>query len=180
MMVEHASRQPIPAVVRQGPASESARSPRPSKVVWTPAGVAGVAIVGLLIFTALFGQFVVPTDPNDQDLLNRLAPPYLFGGTSEHLLGTDGVGTDLLARLVAGARISLIVGLVATLVAGTIGVALGLLAGYAGGIVAAVVTFRIDVQMTLPFVVVGIAVVAVLGNSLTNVIVVLAVTGWVA
>jgi peptide/nickel transport system permease protein len=179
MMAEHATR-PLPAVVRPGRNSEFAKGLRPSKVVWTPAGIAGVVIISLLILIALFGQYVITTDPNKQDLVNRLAPPFLFGGTTDHVLGTDGVGADLLARLVAGARISLIVGVVATLVAGAIGVTLGLLAGYAGGLVDTVVNFLVDVQMTLPFVVVGIAVVAVLGNSLTNVIIVLAVTGWVA
>jgi peptide/nickel transport system permease protein len=179
-MVEQASQRPISAVIRPDRVSESARPPQPRKVVWSPAGVAGVSIVVLLVLTALFGELVITTDPNEQDLLNRLSPPYLFGGTTDHLLGTDGVGADLLARLVAGARISLIVGVVATLVAGLVGVTLGLLAGYAGGAVDSIVSFLVDVQMTLPFVVVGIAVVAVLGNSLTNVIVVLAVTGWVA
>jgi peptide/nickel transport system permease protein len=179
-MVEQASHRPISAVIRPDRVGETTRPRLPSKLVWSPAGVAGVAIVLLLVVTALFGDLVITTDPNEQDLLNRLSPPYLFGGTTDHLLGTDGVGADLLARLVAGARISLIVGVVATLVAGLVGVTLGLLAGYAGGAVDAVVNFLVDVQMTLPFVVVGIAVVAVLGNSLTNVIVVLAVTGWVA
>jgi peptide/nickel transport system permease protein len=85
-----------------------------------------------------------------------------------------------LARVVAGARISLLVGVVATFVAGAVGVILGLIAGYVGGLADALVSFLVDVQLTIPFVVVGIAVVAVLGNSLTNVIFVLAITGWVA
>src|SRR5215216_6133408 len=171
MMVEQATQRPLATKSVPAPDVVYTRKPRRRTIVWSPAGVAGAVLVTLLVLTALFGQLVITTDPNEQDLANRLARPYLFGGTTDHLLGTDGVGADLLARLVAGARISLIVGLVATFVAGAIGVALGLLAGYAGGIADAVVNFLVDVQMSLPFVVVGIAVVAVLGNSLTNVIV---------
>jgi peptide/nickel transport system permease protein len=180
MMVEQATRRPLTTNSRSTADAVSERKRRCRAIAWSPAGVAGMALVTLLVLTALFGQLLITTDPNEQDLLNRLTPPYLFGGTTDHLLGTDGVGADLLARLVAGARISLIVGFVATFVAGAVGVALGLLAGYVGGVVDAVVNFLVDVQMTLPFVVVGIAVVAVLGNTLTNVIVVLAITGWVA
>jgi peptide/nickel transport system permease protein len=180
MMAEHATPRPLPTISRPAPEVAGQRRMRRPRIVWSPAGVAGAGIIAFLVLTALFGPLVVTTDPDQQDLANRLAPPILFGGGTDHLLGTDGVGADLLARVVAGARISLIVGIVATLVAGAIGVVLGMIAGYAGGLLDAVVNFLVDVQMTLPFVVVGIAVVAVLGNSLTNVIVVLAITGWVA
>jgi peptide/nickel transport system permease protein len=179
-MVEQARHRPV-AAVAQPPAFDVApRKPRPREVVWSPAGVIGLGTVALLVLLALVGPLLISTDPDQQDLLSRLSPPILFGGTVDHLLGTDALGRDLLARVVAGARVSLIVGVVATLVAGAIGVLLGLIAGYAGGTADAAVNFLVDVQMTLPFVVVGIAVVAVLGNSLTNVIFVLAITGWVA
>jgi peptide/nickel transport system permease protein len=128
---------------------------------------------------ALVGPALLTIDPAKQDLRGRLSPPIGFGGDRHHLLGTDGLGRDLLARIVQGARVSLAIGVTATLIAGTIGVVLGLIAGYAGGIADRLVSFVVDVQQTVPFVVVAIGVVAVLQPSLRNVIVVLAVTGWV-
>ena len=142
-------------------------------------GAIGLGIVLLLIVVALVGPLVVRVDPARQELLGRLAPPVWLGGGAAHPLGTDEVGRDLLARVVAGARVSLLVGLTATLLAGTIGVALGLAAGYAGGVVDRVVSWVVDVHLAIPFVVVAIAVTAVLGNGLGNVLLVLVITGWV-
>lgn len=146
---------------------------------WPVGGTIGLAIIALLVLVAIFGPTVVRTDPAHQDLLARLQPPVWAGGNSDHLLGTDGLGRDLLARVVAGARSSLLVGVVATLFAGVIGVLLGLVAGYARGFADQVVTYLTDVQMAVPFVVIAIAVVAILGNSLWHVLLVLAVSGWV-
>jgi len=145
-----------------------------------PAGLVGLAIVAGLVLVALVGPLVVGTDPAKQNLLARLAPPVWAGGSFAHPLGTDGLGRDLLARIVAGARVSLLVGVVATLVAGVAGVLLGAIAGYARGAADRVVTYLADVQLAVPFVVFAIALVAVTnGASLTNVILVLAFTGWV-
>ncbi|MFL5761345.1 MAG: ABC transporter permease [Thermomicrobiales bacterium] len=180
MTAEQVRKQPVAPYLQSPSRPLADREPRRRRIVWSPAGVIGVGLVFLLVLVAVLGPVVISADPGKQDLLDRLAEPYLFGGRANHLLGTDGLGRDLFARVVAGARVSLIVGVVATLVAGVIGVALGLIAGYMGGAVDAAVSFLVDVQLTLPFVVVGIAVVAVLGNSLNNVILVLAITGWVA
>ena len=97
----------------------------------------------------------------------------------DHPLGTDQLGRDLLARLVSGARFRSRSASVATLLAGAVGVSLGLAAGYLGGRTDRAVTFLADVQLALPFVVIAIGVIAVLGNSTRNVIAVLAITGWV-
>lgn len=144
------------------------------------AGGFGLAAIALLALVAASGPWLVSTSPIHQSLANRLAPPLLFGGSASHPLGTDGLGRDLLARVVAGARVTLVIGLSATLISGAVGTILGVAAGYRGGRADAVVTFLSDVQLALPFVVVAIAVVAVLGASLLNVILVLAVTSWVA
>lgn len=144
-----------------------------------PAGAIGLGVVLLLVVVAAIGPALVPADPARQHLLARLAPPVWAGGSFAHPLGTDGLGRDLLARIAAGARVSLLVGVVATLVAGVFGVTLGLIAGYARGAADRIVTFLADIQLAVPFVVFAIAVVALFGNSLRNVIVVLAVTGWV-
>jgi peptide/nickel transport system permease protein len=142
-------------------------------------GLVGLALVLLLVAVALAGPLLIDADPAQQDLRGRLAPPLWAGGSAAHPFGTDQLGRDLLARIAAGARVSLAIGVTATLLAGAIGVALGLAAGYAGGFVDRLISFAVDVQQAIPFVVVAIGVVAVLGPSLRNVIVVLAATGWV-
>jgi len=142
--------------------------------------VIGIAILAALIAVASLGPWLWPADPDAQDLLNRLAPPWGLGGTPAHPLGTDTLGRDTLARLITGARVSLPVSLTATLLAGTIGVGLGVVAGFRGGWVDRVVTWLSDVQLAIPFVVFAIAVTATLGNSVRNVLLTLIVTGWVA
>jgi peptide/nickel transport system permease protein len=141
--------------------------------------VAGLLLVTLLLAIALVGPLATGANPDQQQLRDRLLPPVFAGGTWSHPLGTDQLGRDMLARIVAGARVSLTVGLTATVMATVIGVVLGLLAGGLAGPFDRLVAFAVDVQQALPFVVVAIGVVAVLGPSLLNVIVVLAVTGWV-
>ena len=142
-------------------------------------GMIGLALVGLLAIAALLGPWLAATDPDSQRLSDRLLPPFWAGGDTAHPLGTDGLGRDLLARIIAGARVSLAVGVTATLLAGAIGVSLGLLAGGLGGAIDRVISWLTDVQLAIPFVIVAIAVTATLGNSLANVILVLALTGWV-
>jgi peptide/nickel transport system permease protein len=153
--------------------------PRRSRRPLPLSGLVGLALVLLLVAVALAGPLLIDADPAQQDLRGRLAPPLWAGGSAAHPFGTDQLGRDLLARIAAGARVSLAIGVTATLLAGAIGVALGLAAGYAGGFVDRLISFAVDVQQAIPFVVVAIGVVAVLGPSLRNVIVVLAATGWV-
>jgi peptide/nickel transport system permease protein len=166
--------EPILAPAHSVRPSASAR-PRPPA-----SAVIGIAILAALIAVAILGPWLWPVDPDAQDLLNRLAPPWALGGTLAHPLGTDTLGRDTLARLIAGARVSLPVSLTATLLASTIGVGLGVVAGFRGGWVDRVVTWLSDVQLAIPFVVFAIAVTATLGNSVRNVLLTLIVTGWVA
>jgi peptide/nickel transport system permease protein len=141
--------------------------------------VIGMGLIGLLVVGALLGPSLWRVDPDAQDLVNRLAPPLGFGGTRQHPLGTDTLGRDTLARLIAGARVSLPLAAGAALVAGAMGTMLGVLAGYRGGWVDRVVTWLTDVQLAIPFVVFAIAVTAGFGNSIGNVLLTLVVTGWV-
>ena len=148
---------------------------------WPPASaLIGISILVVLAMFVLLGPALWQVDPQAQDLINRLAPPWGLGGTSAHPLGTDSLGRDTLARLIAGSRVSLPVSVVATLASGVIGIALGILAGYGGGWIDRMVTWLCDVQLAIPFVVFAIAVTAALGNSVGNVLVTLIVTGWVA
>jgi peptide/nickel transport system permease protein len=142
--------------------------------------VIGISILAILAVIALLGPSLWRVDPEAQDLINRLAPPWGLGGTNAHPLGTDNLGRDTLARLIAGARVSLPLSVAATFASGAIGTTLGILAGYGGGWIDRVVTWLSDVQLAIPFVVFAIAVTAVFGNSVGNVLVTLIVTGWVA
>jgi len=145
-----------------------------------------LALVGSLLLVAVLGPALVGTDPARQELSARFASPLGFGGSLAHPLGTDQLGRDLLARLVAGARVSLLIGVAATAAAGGLGVALGLIAGGAGLTGTAgraldrIVAWIIDVQQALPFVVVAIALTAALAPGLGTVLLTLALTGWVA
>lgn len=138
----------------------------------------GVVVVALLLVVAIFAPLLTPHSPYAQDLSSRMVPPVFLGGTWEHILGTDHLGRDYLARLIYGARVSLLIGTVAALISGVIGTAMGVAAGYFGGKVDAVVTFLINVRLAMPVVLVALAVVAILGGSLEVVIGVLGLLLW--
>jgi peptide/nickel transport system permease protein len=139
----------------------------------------GVVICAVVVFAALFGNALIPHDPFAQNLNNRLIPPFWMDGTQAgHLLGTDQLGRDYLARLVYGARISLLIGLTTTIVSGVIGTTLGTLGGYFGGIVDDVVLFLITCRLSIPVILVALAVVGLLGSSLTLVIATLGLLLW--
>lgn len=141
--------------------------------------VIGASLVSIVVLSAIFAPWVSPHDPAVQATSDRLSPPVLFGGTWEHPLGTDPLGRDLLSRIVYGSRISILLGLASVLGAGTIGLVLGALAGYFGGALDAVIMRLVDLQMAIPFLVLALAVLAALGPGLTNLVIVLVITGWV-
>ncbi len=117
--------------------------------------------------------------PGTIDLANRLTPPaWTAGGKPGHALGTDQLGRDVLSRLAFGARVSLFVGLSAVAISGIVGVALGLVAGYYGGWFDDVIMRLADFELAFPFILLAIAVLAVLGPGLEKVILVLSLTGW--
>ena len=139
----------------------------------------GAAIVLAAVLIALSAPLIAPHDPYYQDLLNRLVPPVWDSrGSWEHILGTDHLGRDYLSRLIYGARISLLIGIGAALISGLIGTFLGVAAGYFGGRVDMVVTFMITVRLSMPVVLVALAVVAIVGGSLQVVVMVLGFLLW--
>ena len=139
-----------------------------------------LVVVAVWIVVAVLAPILAPYGMNDIDVAQRLAPPcWMEGGSMDHIFGTDQLGRDVLTRLIYGSRISLIVGIVAGIVGLVIGVILGLLAGYFGGWIDVVISRMIDVMLAFPFIFLALLLVAALGASLTNVILVLGITGWV-
>jgi len=144
-----------------------------------PGVVLAWVILAVIAVVAVVPAAVAPHDPYDQDLARRLNPPvWLPGGHWDHLLGTDGVGRDVLSRIIFGARVSLVIGLLAVVVSGALGVAAGVVAGYFRGPADDVIMRVADVQLSFPFILAAVAIVSVLGASLQNIILVLGVTGW--
>lgn len=134
----------------------------------------GVVLVALAVAVALAGPWLVSADPRTQELALRLAGP-----TWSHPLGLDELGRDILARLVAGARISLLVGASVVSVSALVGLLVGGVAGYAGGWLDTLIGRVIDVLMAFPGILLAIALVAALGPSLRNVVIALTTIGWV-
>ena len=139
----------------------------------------GGFILAVIIIMAASAPLIAPHDPYDQDLLGRLALPFWKAGTNpEHLLGTDQLGRDYLSRLMYGAQISLLIGFATALIGGLIGTVMGVAAGYFGGRIDMFVTFMVTVRLSMPVVLVALAVVAVVGGSLEVVILVLGLLLW--
>jgi peptide/nickel transport system permease protein len=143
------------------------------------AGWVGFGIVAFLLLLAAVGPALVG-DPDKQVLRARLQPPVCFGGSWSHPLGTDQLGRDLLARAVAGARVTLLLSAAVTLASTVVGSALGLLAGVRPGRLDGMLHFLVDVQIALPVVVMAIAVAALFSPGFLLVFLVLFSTGWVA
>jgi peptide/nickel transport system permease protein len=141
--------------------------------------VTGIAIVGLVVVVALVGNYLVAHDPFVQDLGNRLKPPFWMEGTqSEHLLGTDQLGRDYLARLAYGARISLLIGIMTVITSGLIGITLGVFGGFFGGRIDDAVMFAITTRLSIPVVLVALAVVGLMGSGLGLVVATLGLLLW--
>jgi ABC-type dipeptide/oligopeptide/nickel transport system permease subunit len=133
----------------------------------------------LVLGSALGAPWIAPFSPNTVDIQHRLGPPaWMDGGTRAHLLGTDQIGRDLLSRVIYGGRVSLLIGTAAVLISSSIGVLLGLGAGYFAGRVDWTIMTLVNVMLTFPFVLLALAVIAVLGPSLLNMIIVLGVADW--
>jgi peptide/nickel transport system permease protein len=140
----------------------------------------GLIMVLCVIASGIFAPFFSPHDPILQDLEKRLLPPIGQAGSDPHyLLGTDHLGRDILSRLIYGARISLVVSISAVAFSAVLGTIVGLLAGFYGGKVDSIFMRLADVQLAFPFILLAIAVIAVLGPNLENIIIVLGITGWV-
>lgn len=139
----------------------------------------GAVIVLTMALIAIFAPLLVPHDPFAQDLNARLIPPsFMEGGRPENLLGTDQLGRDYLSRLIYGARISMLIGTMAVITSGLIGITLGVLGGFFGGRVDDVVMFVITCRLSIPLILVALAVVSLVGSSLTVVTLTIGLLIW--
>lgn len=145
-----------------------------------PVALVSLVVLVLIVVAALAAPYIAPYDPAAQSLRLRLRPPsWLPGGEPGHLLGTDALGRDMLTRVLYAARVSILVGVLAVAIQTVIGVGVGLVSGYYGGAVDNVFMRIADVQQAIPFLVLVVAVAAVVGPSFTNTVLILGVTGWV-
>jgi peptide/nickel transport system permease protein len=134
-----------------------------------------------VVLVAIFAPVLAPQDPTKLNLGKRLLPPiWITGSDPTFILGTDQLGRDMLSRLILGSRISVVVGISAVALSALVGVTLGLVSGFFGGWTDTLISRAIDSFMAIPFIVLALAVVSILGGSLVNIIIVLGFTGWVS
>lgn len=130
------------------------------------AAVVGGLIILFIILVGIIGPLFLKTDPNAQDLVNKLQPP-----SKEHWFGTDNFGRDIFTRIIFGTQLTLKVGFLSVFIGGVVGVVLGIVAGYYGGMVDTITMRIMDVLLAFPGILLALAIVSVLGGSLTNVII---------
>lgn len=134
--------------------------------------------IGIILFLALFGFLLQPYPHTQTDLWNQLQPPVFMGGSWDNILGTDDLGRDVLSRLLFGLRLSVLIGVIGTAIGAVLGSFLGILAAHFRGWVEEVLMMLVDVQVSLPFIIFALAVLAFVGNNLTILIIVVGIDGW--
>ena len=130
------------------------------------AAVVGGIVILFIILVGIFGPLLVKTDPNAQNILNKLQPP-----SKEHWFGTDNFGRDIFSRIVNGTKLTLTVGFLSVFIGGVIGVVLGIVSGYYGGAIDTITMRLMDILLAFPGILLALAIVSVLGGSLVNVII---------
>lgn len=138
-----------------------------------PLSLAGLALVLILVLTGIFGKSLMPYDPTAIAPVDRLMAP-----SAKHLLGTDEVGRDVLSRIIAGARISLVIGISIVFISAFIGMTIGLISGYFGGVVDQILMRITDIFISLPTLILAIAINAALGPSLPNAVMAMVIVWW--
>lgn len=151
------------------------------ELVRSKAGLVGLVILVTFIALALLAPWLDLPDPARGDLRARLAGPTWDGlfSPGAHPLGTDEIGRDVLSRLIYGSRITLVVATAAVVLGGCVGTTLGIVAGYMGGITDRILMRLVDIQLAIPLMLLALLIVAALGPSMRNVVLVLALTSWI-
>lgn len=138
-----------------------------------------LTVVAAFVVCGVLADVIAPYDPTQNDLRARLQPPaFVDGGSTAHLLGTDQLGRDLLSRMIHGARVSLAIGVLGMLCGAAFGVVCGLVSGFVRGAVDEALMFLVDAWVSLPFLIIALSVVAMLGSSLTVLILLATLSGW--
>ena len=146
----------------------------------SPVGMAGAVIVALVVLLAIIGPSIAPHDPLGRNLRARFeAPGYVAANGAIFTLGTDQLGRDILSRIIAGSRVSVLVGVVSVLISGALGVIYGLVSGFVGGILDSVLMRIVDGLLAIPFIILVIAISGVVGAGLSTLILILGFTGWI-
>ncbi len=147
---------------------------------YQPGRLLAAGVLLAVVLAALAANVLAPFDPNEQDIVSKNLPPaWAARGGVVHLLGTDQLGRDLLSRLIYGSRVTVGVGLAAVAIASVVGSAAGLVAGYLRGFADNLLMRLADIQFAFPSILLAIAIIGVLGLGLQNLVMVLAITGWV-
>ncbi len=139
---------------------------------------AAMIYIAFILFVAVFGFLFQPYPHTQTNLFNQLQPPVFMGGSWEHILGTDDLGRDVLSRLIKGLQLSVLIGVIGTAIGAVLGSFLGIVAAHFRGWVEEVLMMLVDVQVSLPFIIFALAVLAFVGNSLTILIIVVGIDGW--
>lgn len=179
-MSETATESPAAIAQIQNVANRTVRARMLRSLRQQPSRAIGLIIMAMIILGAVFAPLITSQAPESTSLSLRNRPPFwMEESVSPHFLGTDPLGRDMWSRIVYGARISLLIGFLSMLVAGPIGVFLGLISGYRGGTVDVIIMRIADAQLSIPSILLVVAIIAVLGRSLLIIIVVLGITKWV-
>jgi ABC-type dipeptide/oligopeptide/nickel transport system permease subunit len=141
--------------------------------------VAAGVVTLLFVLAAVFAPLIAPHDPNEADLFRRLQPPVWLGGEWAFPLGCDGLGRDILSRLIYGARVSILVGTLVVLIATVVGVLAGLAAGYFRGWIDRVITGIVDILLGFPYLIFAIGLMAMMGTGFQNIVLALVYKEWV-
>jgi peptide/nickel transport system permease protein len=142
-------------------------------------GTVGLVMVGFIVALSLLGPFISPKDPLEQNLQDRLRPPFWEAKADpQYMLGTDQVGRDMVSRLLYGSKISLSIGLLTTVFSGLVGITLGILAGFYRGWVDSVISNAVNIMMSFPYILLALSAMAATGPGYQNLVLVLSLTGW--
>ncbi len=142
-------------------------------ILKNPLALTGLIIIGIISIMAIFAPLIAPFDPDAINVKNILLPP-----SSSHLMGTDGLGRDVYSRMLFGARISLLVGIVAVGIATIIGIVLGAIAGFYRGWIDTIIMRLVDIMLSIPTFFLILAVIAFLTPSIWNIMIVIGLTSW--
>ncbi|HET9660773.1 MAG TPA: ABC transporter permease [Thermomicrobiales bacterium] len=171
--------QPVVEVGSGPPSSRTGVRRLAHELLRSPKGMTGAILVGLAILAAITAPVVAPHDPTDTSVRAKFAEPVFIDRSSEFPLGADNLGRDTFSRILYGARASLAIGFLVTLVAAFAGSVLGALAGYRGGFVDTLIMRAVDLQLSIPFILLAMIVLAVLGPGFWSVAIALTLALWV-